>query len=83
MAVSISGHGGLRLDEPKKSLRPNELYLVWQDEGDVQFYNQYFSLEDAVAGEGESAEIFRANIEYMGQYKLVTKLVKKSKKGKK
>lgn len=81
MAVSIS-HDGLTPDEPKKTERPIELYLVWQDGEDEQFYNQYFSLRDAVASE-EDAEIFKANLEPMGQYRLVTKLIRKPKKEKK
>ena len=61
--------------------RPNELFLVWQDdENDGQYYNQYTSLTDAVSQEGSGAEIFKASLESLGSFKLVTKVVKKSRK---
>ena len=60
--------------------QPKELYLVWQDGEDEQYYNQYFSLKDAVSGEVEGAEIFKANVKLLGAFEIVTKLVKKSAK---
>lgn len=62
-----------------------EVYLVWQDGVDEQFYNQYFSLEDAVSSESKDAEIFRADLVSLGSFelKVTKKLVKKTKKGKK
>jgi hypothetical protein len=59
--------------------RPKELFLVWQDGEDEQLYNQYWSLAEAVSGEGESAEIFEAKLTSLGYYKLVTKTVKTKK----
>lgn len=60
--------------------RPKELYLVWVDGEDEQYYNQYFSLTDAVKSEDEGTEIFKASLTPLGTFRLVTKLVKGSKK---
>ena len=67
-----------------------ELYLTWvkneEDGSGGGYYNQYFSLIDAVSSEDENTEIFKANLKSLGQFKLVvTKKATpvKSKKGKK
>jgi hypothetical protein len=57
------------------------IYLVWQDGEDEQYWNQYESLIDAVTGEPDGAEIFEALPKSIGRYELQTKL-KKSKKAK-
>lgn len=62
--------------------RAKELFLVWMDGEDEQFYNQYFSLTDAVASEGSGVEVFKADLTSLGSFELVTKL-KKTKKSKK
>lgn len=54
-----------------------DLYLVWQGAEDEQYYNQYFSLKDAVTSEPEGSRIMKASLTYIGQYEIVTKLVKK------
>ena len=62
--------------------RAKELFLVWMNGDDEQYYNQYFSLTDAVASEGSNAEIFKADLTSLGSFELVTKL-KKTKQKKK
>lgn len=61
--------------------RQKELYLVWQDGVDEQFYNQYFTLTDAVSDSESGTEIFKADLKSLGSFELVTKVVK-TKKGK-
>jgi hypothetical protein len=64
--------------------RETQLFLVWQGAENDGFYNQYFTLEEAVKNEDSGAEIFKADMVSLGQFELVTKCVKKSKpKGKK
>ena len=63
--------------------KPNELYLVWVGAEDEQYYNQYFTLEDAVRDNDSDTEIFKAEVESLGYFEVVTKLVSKKKKGKK
>lgn len=62
--------------------KPKELYLVWMDGDDEQYYSQYSSLKDAVI-ENEGAEIFKASTKSLGRFQAVvqTKL-KKAKKQK-
>jgi len=62
--------------------RPKELFVVWQDGEDEQFYNQYLSLLEAAKEEGPEAEIFKASLESVGSYDLVTKLVRPKKAAK-
>ena len=61
---------------------PKDLYLVWQGAEDEQFYNQYTSLVDAVSSEEKGALIFKANLESLGSFELITKLVKNKKRKK-
>lgn len=57
--------------------KSKDLYLVWQDGEDEQFYSQYDSLEDAVMSEPEGNRIMKASLTYVGQYEVVTKLIRK------
>lgn len=59
-----------------------EVYLVWQNAEDEQFFNQYDSLEDAVASEENPVEVYLAKPKMLGTFKVATKVVK-SRKGKK
>lgn len=61
------------MDQPKK------LYLVWKDGEDEQYYNQYFSLEDAVSEEGDGVEVLQAKLTPIGAYKRSVRIVKTKK----
>lgn len=68
--------------------KPKELFLVWQDSEDELFFNQYETLQDAVACEekddDESVEVYKASLQRLGEYKITTNVVKqKQPKGKK
>lgn len=64
--------------------KPKELFLIWEEDTDLDnlgYYNQFNTLEDAVSS-SPGMEIFKATVESIGCYELVTKLVK-TKKGNK
>lgn len=63
--------------ETAKTSRPNTIYLVWMGLEGEQYYNQYFSLEEAVSDNDENVDIYQANLKVLGQFKVVMKLVKK------
>lgn len=63
---------------------PKKMYLVWMDGVDEQYYNQYFTLEDAVSGHSDGVEVFIADIKFLGNFERSFKIVKsKTKKSKK
>lgn len=60
---------------------PKELFLIWNS--DDQYYDHFFSLEEAARfSESENRDIFKADIKLLGQFEVVTTVVKKA-KGKK
>ena len=60
--------------------RPKTMYMVWMDGDDEQYFNQYWTLEDAVS-ENPNEEILEASFKSLGQFKLqVKKVLKKIKK---
>jgi hypothetical protein len=64
------------------SPRPDKVYLVWMGGEDEQYYNQYFSLSDAVTSNEEDTEILVADVRSLGRFKVVVKLVKNKKRSK-
>lgn len=59
-----------------------ELFLVWKDDPNEQFYNQYDSLEDAVCDEGENGdavEVFHVVPKSLGIFRKSYKIVKAKK----
>ncbi len=52
------------------------IYLVWMDGEDEQYYNQYFTMADAVSDNGDGVEIYSATPKYRGKFKSKTAIVK-------
>lgn len=64
---------------------PKELFLVWTSEVDCDgcgYFEQYFSLAEAVENNEEGTEIFKATVTSIGCFKLLTKVVKAKKRKK-
>lgn len=59
--------------------KPKELFLVWQDGADEQYFNQYYNLLDAVTSEPEPCEVYKANVNYLGHFKSAVKVLKAKK----
>lgn len=52
------------------------LYLVWQQEGDCTYWNQYESLEEAVGSEGgKNVTVYEATPKLVGTYDSSVKTV--------
>lgn len=49
--------------------KPKVLYLVWESDGDIGYFNQFETLVDAVSDGGEGCEVYRAPVKYLGQFK--------------
>lgn len=70
--------------------RTDKVYLVWVEENDVGYWNQYESLEDAVGShqadaenEGyDGVEIYEATPKLLGIYSTKVSVVKKKSKKK-
>jgi len=59
------------------------VYLVWQDGEDLEFWNQYESLNDAVSSEEEPVEVYRAQPRLVGKFKKAAKLIRVKERSKK
>lgn len=64
-----------------------KIYLTFnsenQDEETEGYWDQYESIEDAVATHGDGVEVYEANIQFLGEFKRKVELVKvKSRKNK-
>lgn len=59
------------------------IYLVWVQEADGGFWNQYESVEDAVSDQGEGTEVYSCVPQFLGCYERKVLLIKSKKKNKK
>jgi hypothetical protein len=61
--------------------KPSKLFLVWNEENvagdpDGAYFEQYNTLEDAVASSEDPVEVYLAEIKPLGRHKTETRVVK-------